>query len=307
MEDPNLIFTLKPIGDRANHAFALEHNRSRYVQANLEEIAPNRGKTPATDGGESDGEDGGRLEEDLGSKLSFTFNQKPKDIKRGFLFGGSTSRCDVVLGRPEHGISAQAFRITFDDLGRLFLEAKSTVDMAVNYNGEHLDQKRRNFKWILIPKRDFQVKIEGINRRGRPKLPELEFSIHIASHDSCKTEFEGLMRSYIEEARTATDDYQKGSGTLDINYLDMSSFPSTAAGSEPLPQQKIQEENRIFVKQERIGSGLSGIVHKGLDVSTGDTYAIKDLRVDDRSLDWRREVEIMKRVSHVILPLFSEV
>ena len=79
-----------------------------------------------------------------------------------------------MLGSPEHGISAWAFRITFDDLGRLILEARSAVQMAVSYGGQAAEQFRYNFKWILFPTFHLKVKITGIKRRGLGKVLDLE-------------------------------------------------------------------------------------------------------------------------------------
>ena len=97
MEDPNLTFTLKPMGEHAIRALGLDQNRNRYIPATLEQIAPCREITPATNAGDNDGEGERRweenVEEDLTSKLVFTFDNKPKYIKRGFVFGGSSSKC----------------------------------------------------------------------------------------------------------------------------------------------------------------------------------------------------------------------
>ncbi|MCJ1253264.1 hypothetical protein MMC24_001075 [Lignoscripta atroalba] len=305
-EDLNLIFTLKPISERAVHVFSLEHNSSRYVRAALKQIAACRGVTPATNVGDSDEEDKTEaeddVEEDFSSRLRFTFSQKPKDIKRGFVFGGSSSRCDVILGSPEDGISARHFKITLDDLGRLILESTSSVRTTVSYSGQAEKQSRSKFKWILFPKFHLKVKIKAINRRGRPKLGDLEFSIHVATHVSCKEAYEKLRNSYIEEARNATEEYQRGDSVLDLHLLDVHSQPTTAAGSEP----RSPREGPIYIRRRRIGSGLSGTVYEGLDVSTGDTYALKDLRVDNPNLDWRREVDMMRSVSHEHLVEFVD-
>ena len=79
----------------------------------------------------------------------------------------------------------------------------------------------------------------------------------------------------------------------------MNSLPSTAAGSEPRSPAEDRKRDATYIRRRQIGNGLSGTVHKCLEVSTGNTYALKDLRVDEPYLNWRREVEIMETVSHV--------
>ena len=293
-EDQQYIFSLNPIGQRAVNVFDLRRNRNSgyYVPAPAEQEITTRDVTPSTDVGETDTEDQSIQRENYSSGLLFRIDQKPKDIGRGFVFG-SSSTCDVTLGRPEEGISGRLLRVTVDESGYLFLESKSRVRITVSYNKQAEKQPRYNFKWIFFPNFDIKVTIEGIKPRRRPKIPDLEFQVQIPVYELSMKNFNNLRDTYTRGAEMAIEKY--GERPLDLHLLDIESQPTTAGRTEPLSPR----ENPIYIRIERVGSGLSGIVYKGVDVSTGHLYALKYLCTENLSISWKREVEIMRTISHV--------
>jgi hypothetical protein len=110
MEDPNLILTLRADSLRAEKAFSLSYNKDRYlgpIENNTTEIF-SRETTPSVYQGLGD-------QEDLSSRIQWTFDRRPRNIQRGLGCGSNPNTCDVLLGRAKQGISAEHFYITFDE------------------------------------------------------------------------------------------------------------------------------------------------------------------------------------------------
>lgn len=293
-EDPNLIFVLKPITPRAVDVFGHEHNRKRLVPA-PQTVAVSRGATPATNIGDNEDDDDGQggitgdLDEendekgDFYSQLRFTFDQKPRDIQRGFVFGSNSDICDVLLGSSHTGISSVHFTITLDGQGRPVLRNTSQLAMAVSYNGQACEQKRLKFTWILFPEHlNKTIEVKSPQRHRRFMFPPLKFSIEIATHSSCEREYAKLFNSYLQESQNAIG----AVGLLNFNSQD----PTEIGTKSPAPSR-----GWICIKDKEIGHGAFGDVHRVLDVSTGCDYAAKEFRQGG----WEKEVDIMKTVKHV--------
>ena len=268
MEDPNLIFTLKAATIRAETILAQQHNSNRYVPppdyCGVEDIC-SRETTPATNLANEE-------EADYCSQLRFTFELLPKDIQRGFVFGSNPTSCDVLLGRAGGHVSRQHFCITFDDQERVVLKDTSLTGTTVSYGGQAATQPRNHFTWILLPGYDIQVKISE----------SLEFSIELAEHDASKHEYSQHVHSYLEASRNAI---------VPLDLLDIHSLQSTAAPTESVSPRR----RPIYIMGKELGRGDFGRVYWANNVSTGDIYAAKIFQ-ENR---WRREVEIMRGLSHV--------
>lgn len=83
-----------------------------------------------------------------------------------------------------------------------------------------------------------------------------------------------------------------------FSALGIHSISSTAAASaiqtlSPVP---------LRIQQETLGQGAFAVVTKYWDVSTGVEYAYKEpLNINKYDKDlWRKEISIMKRISHVV-------
>ncbi|KAF2007847.1 kinase-like protein [Amniculicola lignicola CBS 123094] len=319
-QDPNVIFTLRAISDYAQEAFQLLDNKKYYVARPPLKIvtATSRESSVATNIGDKDGEgDGDALEtrnaegkgdprEGFGHQLRFTFDQKPKNIQDGWVFGSNPKTCDVIMGSSIDSISGSHFRITFDDQKRLVLIDSSASGTAVSYGGRARDEKRKNpkdrkrkrsrvksndFKWILFPEiKNKSVVIEGTPGPGSSNVPIVEFSVEVANPKtrSCWEEYTRLTDVFLDEMRTA------------IPFgLNIDSAPTTAGQTESHSPTQRPEQRPIWIDLEEIGSGQYGTVYQAVDVSTGLMYATKKLlRNCDRQQRWDREVAILRSLSH---------
>jgi hypothetical protein len=154
IEDPNLILTLKAITIHTADTFRLLYNQNRYIPPPALVAADtwSRQSTPATTVG--DDKKGDNKRRDFSYQIQVTFDKDNlgftvgKD-NLGYTFGISRS-CDIVLEQPKHSISScissRHFFITFDNQGRLKLEATSESNkMTVSFNSQAEDQPRKYY------------------------------------------------------------------------------------------------------------------------------------------------------------------
>lgn len=89
----------------------------------------------------------------------------------------------------------------------------------------------------------------------------------------CLARYEAHRDAYLEECRNATPS---------LSRLGMDSLQS-------------QHRQPIYLPEEELGRGNFGKVNKVVHVSTSDEYAGKKFH----SGNWKKEVEILSKVSHV--------
>ena len=265
MEDPNLIATLIPI-DRKNlaeNAFRHVDNESRYLPP-TQRIAEDpklssREVTPAQ--GLSDDDD---HDYNFAHCLQLTFDKEPKNATKGYSFSTDLQQCDVSLGpRGAHLISGRHFCITFDDTidekTHLVLRDSSTNGTAVSYDGQASKEVRHHFTWIL----DLQ-KEEG-KWEVRVHVRGLEFKVELASHETCKAEYDKNVKEFLENSRMDLPP---------LNILGMESHITIVQPSQPLTPRQLP----IYISERNLGSGSFGKVDKVVNVSTGATYARKEFK-----------------------------
>ncbi len=259
--DPRLVVTLKADNPRAEIAWNRPENHDRCQSASetdseLVEI-PSRGTTPGVS----------EQVEPQASKIHLTFDQKSKNLGKGFVFGSDPQTCDVLLGAWA-GISRQHFRITFNARGEVILVDTSRFDTNVSYNGEKLPD-RNQFTWIFFDRYD-NIKVT-LNKR---KENELIFQIEWPKNRKfCLAQYEAHRDVYLEECRNATPS---------LSRLGMDSLQS-------------QRRQPIYLPEEELGRGNFGRINKVVNVSTGDEHAGKEFYGGN----WKKEVEILRKVSHV--------
>ena len=128
-KDQRLIMTLEAVSPTAERAWNRPQNQDRCLPASefVVDIS-SRESTPAVG--------------QPGSQIQLTFDDKPKDLEKGFVFGSDPRICDVFLGERGAGFSGQQFCITFNERGDVIFKNTSRKKVQVDYNGE--DPSRRN-------------------------------------------------------------------------------------------------------------------------------------------------------------------
>ena len=255
--DPRLIVTLEAVNPTAEIAWNQLENRDRCTFTSESDVRaveiPSREATPAP----------GRS----GSQMQLTFDKKPKNLEKGFVFGSDPKTCDVLLGAWAAGFTRQHFLITFNLRGEVILKDISREVTRVSYDGEKLP-RRNDFTWILF--HDYK-NIEVTLNEG--KKNELKFKVEWPENrKSCLAQYEAHRDAYLEECRKATPSVSR----MGIKSKESQCSP-------------------IYLPREELGRGAFGTVHKVVNVSTGVEYAGKTFHGGN----WKDEVAILKTISHV--------
>ncbi|KAL8941885.1 MAG: hypothetical protein Q9216_001995 [Gyalolechia sp. 2 TL-2023] len=178
MDDDNLFAVLMPCNENTKDAFRYPHNANRYYERikaiPQEPVFESRESTPSPPDFQESSLDYTSLD-----RILLTFDQKPKDLSKGWQFGTNPSSSDVLLGdRRTKGISARHFTITIANNLRVMLHEDSTYGTAVGYDGEASDEVRKRNTWILC----FEPGAEAPSRiwtpRQRPILVKEEYIGH---------------------------------------------------------------------------------------------------------------------------------
>ena len=183
----------------AERAWNRSENRDRCepVPESGSEVVgiPSWGTTPGVETGELPA-----------SKIHLSFDDKPRNLEKGFVFGSEPQKCDVLLG-PWPGFSRQHFRITFNEQGGLNLMDTSRAATCVVYNGEE-PSFRKQFTWILFPKhKNIRVVLNGNEHQNKNKEEnknELTFKVEWPRyHDPFSAQYKAHRDAYLEERRNA--------------------------------------------------------------------------------------------------------
>ena len=265
-KDPRLIVTLEAYGTTAERAWNRPQNRDRCLPAS-ESVADisSRESTPAV----------GQPK----SQIQLTFDNKPKDLEKGFVFGSDPRICDVFLGERGAGFSGQQFCITFNEGGEVVFKNTSRKEAQVDYNGEN-PHFRNQFTWILFDTYE-NIKIT------LGEEDDLIFKVKWPDHDNCRAEYEAHRNAYFKERRSALPP---------LSQLGMESQQTTAVlTAQHSPRYEPPGQEPIYLLKEELGHGGFGTVYKAVDVSTGDVHAAKRFHHGD----WKKEVDILMSLSHV--------
>lgn len=262
--DPRLIVTLEADGMTAERSWNRPQNRDRCLPASEFVVdTSSRESTPAVD--------------QPRSQIQLSFDHKPKNLEKGFVFGSDPRICDVFLGERGAGFSGQQFCITFNKRGEVTFKNTSRKKAQVNYNDEN-PPRRNRFTWILFDTYK-NIKITMGDLIFKVEWPE--------NREFCLAEYEAHRDAYFEEHRIALPP---------LSQLGMESQQTTAViTAQQSPRQESPRQKPIFLLEEELGRGGFGTVHKAVDVSMGDVYAAKTFHRGD----WKKEVDILMRLSHV--------
>ena len=267
LNNPRLIVTLVAVSPTAERAWNRPQNHDRCLPASefVADIS-SRESTPTVNQSES--------------QITLTFDNKPKNLQKGFVFGSDPRICDIFLGERGAGFSGQQFCITFNERGEVIFKNTSRKQARVSYNGEK-PSRRTQFTWILFDKyKNIKITIG--------KEDDLIFKIEWPEiRDPFRAEYEAHRDAYLEECRNALPP---------LSQLGMESQPTTAMiTTQHSPRQEPSGQEPMYLLEEELGRGGFGTVHKAVDVSTGDVYAAKKFHHGN----WKREVEILMSLSHV--------
>ena len=258
--------TLEAVSPTAERAWNRPQNQDRCLPAS-ESVADisSRESTPAVG--------------QTSSQIQLTFDDKPKNLEKGFVFGSDPQICDVFLGERGAGFSGQQFCITFNERGEVIFKNTSRKKAKVDYNGENTP-RRNQFTWILFDTYK-NIKIT------MGEEDDLIFKVKWPKHGTYRAEYEAHRDAYFKERRNALPS---------LSQLGMESQQTTAVPTaQHSPRQEPPGQEPIYLLEEELGRGSFGTVHKAVDVSTGDVHAAKKFHHGN----WKNEVDILISLSHV--------
>ncbi|OJD27317.1 serine/threonine protein kinase [Blastomyces percursus] len=277
-DDPNLILVIRGAPGDAAKCLKLPHNRARYsaLLDYIQRPPPDPRSRSSSPNSDSDGDNQGDNNDEPppDGSLLLTFDKPPADFTRGFTFGISKNRCDVLLASTRAtDISAVHFVITLDKTGHLMLRDVSSTETAVSYDGWGEQHQRRGFQWIL-DLNDKRMSISVHLRYG------FRLDITLPSHASCQSQYRANVDAYVKASQDSV---------LGLGGLNMPSQDPTR------PRTPINDP--IYFPTETLGRGSFGKVYNAqlmknarvLDVSTGRDYASK------RFLLHSADIEKMKK------------
>ncbi|KAL8931805.1 MAG: hypothetical protein Q9216_007066 [Gyalolechia sp. 2 TL-2023] len=289
MYDPDVIAYLFPVKGKgrqgAINTIYMKENAARFGSAGQQDDFPSQ---PAETLARSVREATEQPEEDDAQEdepyLILTFSSPPK-TPLGYLAG----RCpdsDLVLTKYK-GVSWYHFALTFDDDNCLIVrDLDSTVGTRVIYDTED-GERGHGIAWSargpgLVNGKPPVIKVVG----------DLQFKLVVPNHDtSSKTYLDNVAR--FRQGTAATEDLFHGLKLLSPVKTEL----PTPMGEAETPG--VQAPGSILWKK-MLGQGSFAVVHYAWDVTTRQEYALKEPRPGkfDRQ-SWRKEVEIMKGISHV--------
>lgn len=268
--DPNLILSLRTDNPYLIDLFELPQNKRRHAPpTRLDGKSRTRESTPSMDR---------NCTVQQIHQLCLTFDQPPRRISQGFLFGTDKS-CDVILAnaKGKYGISGYHFSITFDDEGRIVLEDNSKNGTAVTDDDKSDPKFERNSSWVLIPGKIFTVHLTS----------DLFFDIEVAQHDPSDRLYRVNVDSYLEKKRKVAC----LKSVLEDRSLTHTQMQNTSQDQSTYEFIEVLKGGRPHM----LGSGGFGQVFLMEDARTGKRYAQKRYSGSTCA----KEHDILLRASHV--------
>ena len=291
--------------NKASSAFKLPEN-SRWFRAAVggvaeEPIIDCRETTPAED---SDSDDD---EPNSVDRLVVTFGELMKNPLNAIQVGTNPVSSHILLGhRGTKGISARQYNIVVDDDLWIWLhDYHSTHGTAVSHDGQNHREVRRKETWILAYAPGTRNPFEEITIYSG----SLAVKIGFPNHEAADVRYVENLRALLQRCKEAAAECKEE--VPGVGALGLDSDPATQAPSQaPTPRERL-----IYYKDERVGKGAFGEVHRVIKARDGKYFATKTFNApankNKRKLDevdpvWlmgiRRDFTLMEDNPHVSVP-----
>ena len=259
MEDSNLIACLYP------YDYMTLHHVRRVIPNNPQYYIPPKKTRKRGRRSQNNGEQ----DPEYVPGFQLTFNNMPKSPQR-FVIGCSQRESDIVLpNHPTEQIGRSHCCLMFDSQKRLILRDQSPYGTVVTYNDQ--GERRQDFTWLLSGSEPNKVE-----------------KIVIILHKYLK--FRIIVSNQCKMCLDPTSDNLPA-----INKL---SFETAKPTQRDPSKARTPNQNSVFIKSGRLGSGNYGVVYRVWDASTGIVYAAKEPKEECLEC-WDAEKDILERISHV--------
>ena len=248
-----VVVSLVALNERTRRAWAHKHNERYYVGPSFkgfqERPGTSRQSTPS---------DHGYLEDDE-AELRLSFNKRPKDITKGWMFGRDRNLCDLYCGETDdidgYNIGRQTFFITISKQGNVILtNLREKIVMTVGY-GIQKAGRRREFVWIMFSDCPGVV-VTTANL--------LKFIVTVTKPCNQTTLYKTLQAQFLKDVEDSMPSIP---------------LPSVANGITTANTSLVTTSNHCpfyYIRKDRLlGKGSFGKVYVVVDASTGVEYAGK--------------------------------
>ena len=283
-DDSNTILTLYSANELTERLLNSEHNATHFTPASY--------RAPLSPVGFRDETPSGAEDDDqlpfLPAAIRLQFKEEPRNYQRGFTFGSDPAVCDILLaGRLVSGIH---FSVTFDANDRLCLIDTSKHGTWVSFNRQRSVRPRHHFKWLLETGHVIDIEFGG-------RSP-LRFKAAVPRHQYDEAAFQTNLARFIR---------RQNSRHPHLDLLDLSSRETSAQASGDLSP---TQQPWYYIERE-LGSGSYSVVKLARNISTGELYAIKELKKERKSVASLDEFDTLHLLQHVrhatLVDLFGSI
>ena len=276
--DFNIVARLVALNERTRKAWAHPHNASYYVPASFQGFPVHEGRsrepTPCD-------EDMKRCDhvEDSEPELRLCFNNRPKDISKGWVFGSDQTACDIYCGQHDkkkmYNIGKQTLSITISKQGYVVLQHLREINRTQVQYGSQKAGDRDEFVWIMFPSCR-NITVTSAN--------QLKFQVIVANYSVQSESYREMRAQFLQEVENSTPSTPPPAMDSKVTTV------NTSTVSTPTTQPFYYRcDDRI------LGMGSFGIVYIVVDASTGVEHAGKVFFGDfDPS-----EADILAKQKHV--------
>lgn len=219
--------------------------------------------------------------------IELRFSSPPR-TSSGLVFGTDRETCDVVLpkikGLSKHHIALTYKRTEIDNQFHLIVrDLKSIHGTVVTFDGKGRDKLRSKFDWIID---GFKLP-NGTENLIVQLHQNLSFRINVIHHDITSFAYNDNVERFRQGAANLQDliggfGFQSGADT-----------ERNSGAQTPV-------KHPILLPLGTIGHGGFGVVSRYWNVSNGEEYACKrPVGSNYNKEDWRKEIDIMKKISDV--------
>lgn len=297
-DDGDVIAYIYPAVDTQGYQHAKNSIGERgplYLGPRIHRVVETQSESPDRHERERTAEEGegeGQLRDDLDYEacIRVPFDSIPK-TRHGLRVGRHSDAEFRILNAT--GVSDYHFALTFDDHYRLIVrDLDSTCGTSVMY--DKMERGRwRSFDWI-VGGSGFLQKVNTIVVKVTQFL---QFQLVIPRHDIDSRSY----RERVDRFRAGATDAEQ---VLDLGRLGPLSRIITVAPSGA--RTPITSPNRHVTVHKELGTGAFGVVYHVWTVNTGEEYARKEPKQGSgHDAQWKTEIVIMKRISHVRAPSIS--
>lgn len=277
-DDPNLIVRLVPLDKKTRTAWKDSHNAPFHAPASFQSSENREGSSRVTSPDRKDAvseDNKSYLEPDIRLRL----DEFPKDVTKGFVFGGDRKICDIYCnGSLEaFNISGQAFSITINKKGHVVLKYLDTESKISVQYGDQKPGVRSLSTWILFP----ECQMDIIIKVGS----HLHFRAIVPRHHIFPMEYSEACYDYVTDVESAVEA---------LPFLTTNDQPVIPNSSQMLGTNT--EPFYYRCKEKELGSCFFGKVYLVYDVSTGKEYVGKEIQSSQVDYD---EGHILASQNHV--------